>query len=61
MEAQGSSNSQNNLEKRTKLEDSHFLISNLLQSFKTMWYWHRDNVETKRRQSLEIVAPDAKN
>jgi hypothetical protein len=34
MKTQGTYNSQNNLEKRIKLEGSHFFISNLLKTYR---------------------------
>lgn len=42
MEMQKTQNSKNNLKKRTKLEDSYFLLSKHNATvIKTVWYWHR--------------------
>lgn len=53
MEIQGTQNSQIILQ-RTKLKDSHFLISKL--SKKTVWYWHMER-HTDQQTKLRVHRP----
>lgn len=59
MESQRTLNSQNVLEKiRTKLEDSYFLILNLLKTYinQEMWYWHKERHtdQWNKMENIEI-------
>ena len=55
MESQVTPKNQHNFE-RTKLEDSNFLISQLIIVIRRMWYWHKDTPihQTKRKESPKI-------